>query len=69
MILVSGHVKVDEVIVKPRRILVDTTGGIEGELSCLLMPEGTVISSSDATDEDFAEPSSSGRGPWWKFWR
>jgi hypothetical protein len=57
------------VIVKPRRILVDTTGGTEGELSCLLMPEGTVISSSDVTDEEFAEPSSSGRGPWWKFWR
>ena len=69
LILVSGHVKVDEVIVKPRRILVDTTGGIEGELSCLLMPEGTVISSSDATDEEFAEHSPSDRKPWWKFWR
>lgn len=44
--VVSGHVKVEEVVFRPKRILVDTTGGYDGDLSCVLMPEGRVITSN-----------------------
>ena len=67
--VVSGHVKKDEVIIRPRRILVDTTGGDSGELSCVLMPERTVISSSRS--EKAAKPVSSmasEKTSWWKIW-
>ena len=44
--LVSGHVKVEEAVIRSRRILVDTTGGDSGELSCVLMPEKMIITST-----------------------
>lgn len=72
--LVSGHVKVDEVVIRPRRILVDTTGGEEGDLSCVLMPERRVISSS-LVEQSSARPepkrqatAASGSSAWWKIW-
>ena len=43
--VVSGHVCVPEVQFRPGKILVDTTGGEGGELSCVLLPEKKVISS------------------------
>ena len=43
--VVSGHVCVPKVTIRPKRILIDTTGGIEGDLSCVLLPEKTIISS------------------------
>ncbi len=46
--VVSGHVRVPQVIIRKRRILVDTTGGIDGDLSCLLLPERELISSGRA---------------------
>lgn len=68
--VVSGHVKVDEVVMRPKRILVDTTGGDSGDLSCVLMPERKIISSGAAT----AKPSrptaaaTSGKSAWWNLW-
>lgn len=44
--IVSGHVPVPAVRMEPKRILIDTTGGEGGDLSCVLLPERTVISSS-----------------------
>lgn len=44
--VVSGHVRVPRVVMTPRRILCDTTGGIEGDLSCVLLPEARVITSA-----------------------
>lgn len=44
-VVVSGHVKVPQVKLGRRRILVDTTGGEGGSLSCVLLPEGKVIHS------------------------
>lgn len=45
--IVSGHVPVPEVQFNHRKILVDTTGGVAGDLSCVLLPEGRVITSGD----------------------
>lgn len=76
--IVSGHVCVPEVTFGDRRLLVDTTGGFEGELSCVLLPENIVITSGD---ESLSPPPShqapgatSGpqwpveEKPWWKIW-
>lgn len=73
--VVSGHVKVDEVIIRPRRILIDTTGGEDGDLSCVLMPERQIISSNP--DERAPIPVGSQRpdaaaqaaSNWWKIWQ
>ena len=43
--VVSGHVRVPEVRFGKRRILIDTTGGHGGSLSCVLLPENRVIES------------------------
>ncbi|QDU81989.1 diadenosine tetraphosphatase [Polystyrenella longa] len=59
--VVSGHVQVRDVIITKERILADTTGGISGELSCVLMPEKKVLKSGQA------KPTASGQ-PWWKIW-
>lgn len=45
--IVSGHVCVPEVTFGDRRLLIDTTGGIEGDLSCVLLPENIVITSGN----------------------
>jgi serine/threonine protein phosphatase 1 len=66
--VVSGHVKVNKVIIRPRRILVDTTGGDSGELSCVLMPERSVITSS-RTEKKPTVYNESGAWDWLKFWR
>ncbi len=47
--IVSGHVPVPEVQFSHRKILIDTTGGVEGDLSCVLLPEGRVITSGSRT--------------------
>ena len=54
--VVVGHVQFPEVQFRPNQILVDTTGGYEGDLSCVLLPENIVISSGVDV------PSRQGRG-------
>ena len=44
--VVTGHVRVPRVEFHDRRIRVDTTGGVDGDLSCVLLPEKKVITSS-----------------------
>ncbi|WP_437194345.1 metallophosphoesterase [Planctomicrobium sp. SH527] len=44
-IVVSGHVRVPQVTFGMKRLLVDTTGGEGGSLSCVLLPENHVIHS------------------------
>lgn len=69
--VVSGHVRVDEVQFRPKRILIDTTGGESGSLSCVLMPEKKVISSGSTTA---AIPSrvlvkaAPAKSSWWNLW-
>ena len=70
--VVSGHVKVEKSVISPRRILVDTTGGDSGELSCVLMPEKRVITSAKNEApinlEDLASTNESSSSKWWKLW-
>lgn len=70
--VVSGHVKVDQVVFRPKRILIDTTGGDEGDLSCVLMPERTVISSGKDTvpakPARSAATSGAAKTAWWNLW-
>lgn len=44
--VVTGHVRVPRVTFEDRRLCVDTTGGLSGDLSCVLLPEKKVITSS-----------------------
>ncbi len=55
--VVSGHVCVPRVVLQDRRIRLDTTGGLDGDLSCVLLPEKKVITSGEA-------PAAAGRGGW-----
>jgi serine/threonine protein phosphatase 1 len=62
--VVSGHVPVPAVHFGDRRLLIDTTGGIEGELSCVLLPENMVITSGEdamPTPVHYAPASKSSR--------
>lgn len=59
--VVSGHVQVRDVVITDKRILADTTGGFEGELSCVLMPEKKVLRSRSYN-------TASSSQPWWKIW-
>ncbi len=43
--VVSGHVQVPRVEVVDGKVLVDTTGGLRGPLSCFLWPEWVVVNS------------------------
>lgn len=44
-VVVSGHVHVPEVQFGQQRILIDTTGGSGGSLSCLMLPEKEILHS------------------------
>lgn len=46
-IVVSGHAVVPQVTFAKKRILVDTTGGYTGSLSCVLLPENEIIHSNE----------------------
>lgn len=43
--VVSGHVPVPQVAFGDRRVLVDTTGGVAGDLSAVLLPEQLAVTS------------------------
>ena len=43
--VISGHARVPQVTFKHKRILIDTTGGDGGSLSCVLLPENRVVHS------------------------
>ena len=44
--VVSGHVRVPAVTFADRRVLVDVTGGTDGPLAAVLLPEGAVVTSA-----------------------
>lgn len=78
--VVSGHVRVDDVVIRPRRILVDTTGGDAGDLSCVLMPERKILTSgrsaapakptrqSPAPSSKTAATRTPTKSAWWNLW-
>ncbi len=65
--VVSGHVPVPQVQFDDRRILIDTTGGTGGDLSCVLLPENLVITSSGAgVPQPVGAPRSRGLFSFWR---
>lgn len=64
--VVSGHVRVPNVIVRPNRILLDTTGGEDGDLSCVLLPEKTIISSGGGSQPVAATIGGKPGKKWWR---
>lgn len=67
--VVSGHVRVPEVIFKRKRLLIDTTGGVHGDLSCVLLPENQIITSgNDANPRTVTASADRSSKSWWKIW-
>ncbi len=74
--VISGHVWFRDVIFAPQKILCDTTGGREGDLSAVLMPERKVVTSGrqkrSAAPLPMPRPTQSSptetARSWWKFW-
>lgn len=66
VMVVSGHVPLEEVVYRPNRLLIDTTGGRGGDLSCVLLPELVLITSGDQPPQSLVEEEP--ERPWWKFW-
>lgn len=46
--VISGHVWVPKVTIRRRKILCDTTGGVEGHLSAVLLPEMQILNSGSS---------------------
>jgi serine/threonine protein phosphatase 1 len=65
-VVVSGHVRVPEVQVNNRRILIDTTGGEGGVMSCVLLPEMRIIGSDGSSDNAVMSVSGGKKKGW--FW-
>lgn len=64
--IVVGHVPVPEVTFANGQIATDTTGGVGGELSCVLLPENVVLQSGSALPRPISKPVE--KKPWWKIW-
>ncbi len=47
--VVQGHVPLEEVYFGTQIIATDTTGGVTGDLSCVLLPENIVLTSAEAS--------------------
>ncbi len=63
--VISGHVRVPKVTIRPKRILLDTTGGEEGDLSCVLLPEKTILTSGPGTQPVAATIGDKPAKKWW----
>ncbi|MEZ6122744.1 MAG: metallophosphoesterase [Planctomycetaceae bacterium] len=69
--VVVGHVPLPQVRFGKGVIGTDTTGGVVGDLSCVLLPENIVITSGDGPDARYSaegSPKSGGKKPWWQVW-
>lgn len=67
--VVVGHVPLREVRFGDRVIGTDTTGGVMGELSCVLLPENIVITSGEDPPGGVQQrPQPAQKKPWWKPW-
>lgn len=42
-VVVSGHAYVPQVVFSRKRLLIDTTGGTAGSMSCVLLPENQIL--------------------------
>ena len=68
--VVVGHVPLPQVRFGQGVIGTDTTGGVRGELSCVLLPENVVITSGEDPPGGFqrAPQSQQKKKSWWKPW-
>ena len=69
--VVVGHVPLKGVRFGQGVIGTDTTGGVMGELSCVLLPENIVITSGDDPPPGPQRPGQTQpqqKKPWWKPW-
>ncbi len=71
--LIVGHVPVPQVQFAQGMVNVDTGAGADGELSCLLLPEGEVLQSQSVRrPQGFSAPPppppKRPAQPWWKLW-
>lgn len=69
--VVVGHVPLPQVRFGDRVLGIDTTGGVRGDLSCVLLPENVVITSGDGPPVNApVQPGRPGRKkkPWWQIW-
>jgi len=66
--VVMGHVPVPEVQFRSGMIATDTSGGVAGELSCVLLPERLILQSGSAIPRQPAPPTARQAKPWWKVW-
>jgi len=57
--IVLGHVPLPEVYFGDRIIAMDTTGGVQGDLSCVLLPENVVLTSAEGEGTN-SEPDERG---------
>lgn len=65
--VVAGHVKVPQVTFGRKRILVDTTGGEGGSLSCVLLPENKVLHSDRSSRPTASASAAAPKKKGW-FW-
>jgi serine/threonine protein phosphatase 1 len=68
--VVVGHVPLPQVHFGDRVIGTDTTGGFQGELSCVLLPENVVITSGDDPPGGSQQPQMvpTKKKAWWQAW-
>ena len=68
--VVVGHTPLPQVRFGDRVIGTDTTGGVRGDLSCVLLPENVVITSGDGPPMEMRPtPVTAARPkPWWRPW-
>ena len=64
--VVLGHTPVPRVQFSNGQIALDTTGGVGGELSCVLLPENVVLTSGG--NAPAAHRMSQPKKSWWKAW-
>ena len=58
-VVVSGHAYVPQVVFAKKRLLIDTTGGTTGSMSCVLLPENQIICSDvELANEPIWKPDS-----------
>ena len=66
-----GHVPLPQVHFGNRVIGTDTTGGVQGDLSCVLLPENVVITSGEDPPGGRPVPRqahTAKKKPWWRPW-
>lgn len=65
--IVMGHVPLPQVEIRNGQIATDTSGGVGGELSCVLLPENVVLRSGMSTAQQ-AQPVAQAKKSWWRPW-